>query len=386
MAYLNVDEITSALQNLAAAYPATTELITCPHPTHEGRQTQVLRIGTRPASEVDGVLLLGGVHAREWVPPDALVLLAADLLEAHGKSKGLRYGEQRFSATDVQEILARLNLFVFACVNPDGRRHSQAGDPLWRKNRRQNNGGGDCVGVDLNRNFDFLWDHLARFAADSGVRTTADPCDKFTYRGPAAASEPETRNVVWVLDTYPRIRWHVDVHSAVPVILHSWGSDRNQTLDPGQNFLASAFDPVRGRPNDNAYREYITEDDLDLVTGLAGRMGEAVRAVRGDDYPVEQAYGLYPTSGASDDYAYSRHFANPAQGKVYGFTIECGHSFQPTWAEAEDVIREVGAGLTALCAAVTRLSPEPGQVPSPAAVSGTSPTSRRAPGEAETLA
>src|SRR3954471_11271840 len=36
VAYLNVDEIESALENLAAAYPATTELITVPNLTHEG--------------------------------------------------------------------------------------------------------------------------------------------------------------------------------------------------------------------------------------------------------------------------------------------------------------------------------------------------------------
>lgn len=386
MTYHNVDEIDSALGNLAAAYPATTELITCPNPTHEGRRTQVLRIGSSRGSAVDGVLLLGGMHAREWVPPDALVALAADLLEAHQRGTGLGYGDQRFSAEEVRAVLDRLELFVLPCVNPDGRRHSQTADALWRKNRRPHPNGGWCVGVDLNRNFDFLWDHLGKFAADSGVRTTADPCDRDTYRGPAAASEPETRNVVWLLDTYPGIRWHVDVHSAVPVILHSWGSDRNQTLDPGQNFLARAFDPVRGRPNDNAYREYITQDDLDMVTDLSDRMAGAVRAVRGHDYPVEQAYGLYPTSGASDDYAYGRHLVNPASGKVYGFTIECGREFQPTWAEAAEVIREVCAGLTALCTAVSRVSPGSGPAPSPAAASGTSPRSRLAPGEAGTRA
>ena len=81
-------------------------------------------------------------------------------------------------------------------------------------------------------------------------------------------------------------------------------------------------------------------------------MHDAVKAVRGDEYHVEQAYGLYPTSGASDDYAYSRHFADPAKGKVHGFTIECGHTFQPTWAEAEEVIREVCAAALALALAV----------------------------------
>lgn len=353
MAYLNVAEIESALQNLAAAYPDAAELIVCPNVTHEGRPTHVLRVGTSGASEVDGVLLLGGVHAREWVPPDALVAVAADLLEAHQLGTGLGFGGQQFSAPDVRQIVENVNLFVVACVNPDGRQHSQTGDALWRKNRRPHPSGGDCVGVDLNRNFDFLWDHLATFAADSGVNTSVDPCNKNVYRGPAVASEPETRNIVWVLDTYPRIRWHVDVHSAVPVILHSWGSDQNQTIEPAQTFLDPAFDTVRGRPDDTTYGEFITHTDLDAITALSVRMNDAVTAVRGDDYGVEQAYGLYPTSGASDDYAFSRHVADATKGKVYGFTIECGHTFQPTWAEAENVIREVSSGLVALSLAVS---------------------------------
>lgn len=363
MAYLNVNEIESALQNLAAAYPDATDLITCPHPTHEGRSSHVLRVGTSGAAEVDGVLLLGGLHAREWVPPDALVSLAADLLEAHSLGTGLGYGGQHFSAGDVARILADLNLFVFPCVNPDGRHHSQTGDAGWRKNRRPHPAGGKCIGVDLNRNFDFLWDHVARFAPDSKVRTSADPCDYQVYRGPDPASEPETRNVVWVLDGYPRIRWLVDVHSAVPVILHSWGSDENQTTHPEQTFTSTGFDAVRGRPGDDSYREFITPSDLQTVTALSARMNDAVKAVRGDDYGVEQAYGLYPTSGASDDYAFSRCVVEPAKTKVYGFTIECGHTFQPDTAEAENVIREVSAGLVALAVTVTESGEEPVTAP-----------------------
>ncbi len=157
--------------------------------------------------------------------------------------------------------------------------------------------------------------------------------------------------MVWLLDTYPQIRWHVDVHSAVPVILHSWGSDQNQTAQTSQNFLNTAFDQVRGRKDDAAYGEYISRDDLDVVTSLSRQMDKAISEVSGNGYGIEQAYGLYPTSGASDDYAFSRNFTDGAKSKVYGFTIECGRSFQPTWDEAEDVIREVSAGLIAFCLA-----------------------------------
>lgn len=344
--YLNVTELESAVASLHAAYPTVTELISAPHPTHQGRSCHLLRLGTRPADAADGILLLGGVHAREWMPPDALVSYAADLLEAYTAGTGLGYGDAYYPATDVRRLLETLNLYVFPCVNPDGRAHSQSIDPNWRKNRRPAPGGGGpgCTGVDLNRNFDFLWDHSAHFAPDSGVSASANPCDYQVYRGPAAHSEPETRNVVWVLDSYPRIRWHIDVHSAVPVVLHSWGSDTNQTGRPGDNFRNPTLDGVRGRPGDDV-GEFITERDQTTGLTLADRMSAGVRAVRDVAYGVEQAMTLYPTSGASDDYAFSRHFVDPDRTKVYAWTVECGSSFQPPYAEAENVIREVSSGL-----------------------------------------
>jgi len=355
--YLNVDEIDSALQNLASAYPTAATLVDVPNRTHDGREGVVLRIGSAPA-DAPGVLLLGGMHAREWVPPDALVSLAADLLEAYDRGTGLRYGGLSFGVGDIRRLVETMNLYIYACVNPDGRRFSQTSEPMWRKNRRRNDGG--CIGVDLNRNFDFLWDHSAKFAPDSGVRTSADPCDHDVYRGPSPASEPETRNVVSLMDGDPRIRWLVDVHSAVPVILHSWGSDQNQTTECAQNFGNDAFDGVRGRRNDAVYREYIPQPDLDNVVALSTVLDDAIAGVRGGRYGAEQAYGLYPTSGASDDYAFSRHFADPARAKVYGFCIECGSSFQPTWSEAEQVIREVSAGLIAFCLAAQQHTPVTG--------------------------
>jgi murein tripeptide amidase MpaA len=356
--YSNVTEIESAIAALAAAYPATAERIPLPHATHGGRAVHALRIGTRPAGAADGLLFLGGVHAREWVPPEALVSFAADVLEAHSLGSGLGYGGTSFGAAEVRRVIETTNVFVVPCVNPDGRHHSQTVDGAWRKNRRPapaGHSGAACTGVDLNRNFDFLWDHLAKFAPNSGVATSNDPCHATQYRGPAPASEPETRNVVWLLDTYPRVRWLVDVHSAIPVILHSWGSDENQSMNPGENFRNAGLDGVRGRDGDGI-GEYISTADLAVAAALADRMNDAVHGVRGNDYGVEQAYGLYPTSGASDDYAFSRHFLDSTRTKVYGFTIECGTSFQPTWSEAEDVIREVSAAALSISLAAYELT------------------------------
>ncbi|KAB7496910.1 Carboxypeptidase A5 [Armadillidium nasatum] len=55
-------------------------------------------------------------------------------------------------------------------------------DRMWRKNRNKYDGE-LCYGIDLNRNFD---DHFG------GEGTSGESCAE-TYRGPSAASEPETQ-------------------------------------------------------------------------------------------------------------------------------------------------------------------------------------------------
>jgi murein tripeptide amidase MpaA len=352
---LNVDEIEAALDSLALSHPAVTELITLPHATWEGRASHALRIGSPSASsrDTDTIIVLGGVHAREWVPPDALVNLAADLLEAHSRGTGLRYGGQYFTAQQIRSVVEEIQLVLFPCVNPDGRHHSQTveQDTNWRKNRRPAPPGSACVGVDINRNFDALWDFRRHFADDSKVSASDDPCDPEVYVGPAAASEPETRNVVWLLDRYPHTRWFLDLHSAVPGIFFTWGFDVNQTADPTMNFHNPVFDGQRGVKGDR-YREFIPPEDFHSLQRVGTRINDAVAAASGTGYALQQSYSLYPTSGCSDDFAYSRHFARPDQGKILSFTIECGKLQQPeTLEEAEGVIREVCAGLIALCVA-----------------------------------
>ena len=180
------------------------------------------------------------------------------------------------------------------------------------------------------------------------MRTSDNPCDRQVYRGDGPASEPETRNVIHLLDSRPEIRWMVDVHSYVPAVYHVWGSDEPQTTDAAMSFKNPAFDTVRGRKGDTAYKEFIPASDLAGVKTMVRAVAKAVRDVRGQIYAVSPSFELYPTSGTSDDYAYSRHMMDSAQSKVLGFVVECGrHTFQPPWAEAENIIRDMSAGLVA---------------------------------------
>jgi murein tripeptide amidase MpaA len=365
MSYLNVDEVESALSGLAQTYPALCELITLPNTTSEGRTCHALRIGAD--SMANGVLFTGCAHAREWGGADICVYFAADLLEAYQAGTGLSYGNKSFSSLTIRSIVENLNVVVFPCVNPDGRAFDQQYDVLWRKNRNpaQSNGIAQRVGVDLNRNHSFLWDFHTKFSPQANPATLAsdDPASDI-YHGSAPDSEPETRNVNWLLDTYRFTRWHMDIHSYTGDMLFLWGDDTDQSSDSSMNFRNTAYDGQRGV--EGGYAEYIPSNDLNLVTGTAQRVVNAINAVRAGHYEAKQSVFLwststtvsYPVSGAVDDYAYSRHLVDCTRGKVYAFTVEFGYpasdartSFHPPWAEMEQIVAEIDAGMIEFCSA-----------------------------------
>jgi carboxypeptidase T len=369
MRYLNVAEVETALQ--LATGPANagfTELITLPRITWEGRTCRAVRVHHGSAAAA-GVYFLGGLHAREWGSPDILVNFVKLLTDAYRTGTGISQGGMSLNAGKVVEIVDTLDVVVFPQANPDGRHHSMTIDPMWRKNRHPVGhgdphcavGGGKGPGVDLNRNYDFLWDFPLLFSPDAPLATSTDPCSE-VYRGPSAASEPETANVSWLLDRVPNVGYFIDVHSFGEDILYTWGDDNNQTTDPTMNFHNPAFDGKRGIPDSNpggdpeGYREYLPPADLNELVHLGTVMHDAIKAAHGRQYTVKGAVDLYPTSGTSDDYAYSRSFVNAHKPKVLGYTIEWGpqrasipKSFHPDYPDMVPIIEEVTAALLAFC-------------------------------------
>jgi hypothetical protein len=350
MPYMNVTEVESALTALAAAHPTLCELITLPNATIEGRTSHAVRLGTQPANTVDAFYLTGGVHAREWGSCEILVNLAVDLCDAYAGGTGLTYGGKAFSAGQVKVLMEQMNIILFPCVNPDGRNLSQTSVPLWRKNRNQASSGGDPlkIGVDINRNQDFLWDFQTAFApaAVNVFLASTNPADD-TFHGTAPNSEPETQNINFIHDTFTRIRWYIDVHSYSESILFVWGDDESQFSETSKNFQNASFDGQRGVLGD-AYREFIPNSDLSVLQGLGNAFTRSLGQVRGKLYVSKPSFSLYPTSGTNNDYAYSRHFADPAKSNALSFTLEWGTEFQPSWTEMEEIIKDVSAGLIGL--------------------------------------
>jgi carboxypeptidase T len=339
--YLTAAGVEACIQWLASTYPQICQLIPLPEASVEGRAIHLLKIGHGSAPGRRGVVFLGGVHARELVPPDCLVSFAFNLCSAYSNGNDLAFGPKVYSNLDVRLVVEVLDLFILPLVNPDGRSYVQTagGDPWWRKNRSPNVGQ-PCMGVDINRNYDFLW--------SSGIGTSANSCSE-VFKGPGAFSEPETRNVLSVLDAQPHVVSLMDVHSYSQLVLYPWGDDDNQSTDPMQNFLNPAYDGVRGVPGDTAYQEYLPSDDLQWFANTGSRVRDAIAAVRATVYTLEQGIRLYPTTGTAMDFPYSRHFADPSKRRIYSYTLETGLEFQPPYSEALNIISEVSSGLFQFC-------------------------------------
>lgn len=342
--YLTTSAIARALSVMPTTFPDICTKIILPEKSIEGLSVLAVKLAKGTGPKRRGVLFLGGVHARELINPDLLVALALKLCQAYTDGKPLTFGGKTFAAEIIQVLINSMDLFIMPLVNPDGRVHVQkttGGDALWRRSRSPNPGL-PCKGVDINRNFEFLH--------PSGIGTTTNSCFD-TFKGPGAFSEPETRNVRHMLDTFPTIMGMVDIHSYSELILYPWGDDNNQTTDSNMNFRNPAFNGLRGVPGDAVYREFIRKVDLDFFEKTAIKMRDATAAVRGRVYTATQGVLLYPTSATSTDYAYSRNFVNATKRKVFAIAYETAREFQPPMAEALNVMAEVSAGLLQFCLA-----------------------------------
>ncbi|KAF2202912.1 Zn-dependent exopeptidase [Delitschia confertaspora ATCC 74209] len=339
---MNVAEITSAVNALVKTYGVTT--ITLPYKTFNGATQVAAYVGAGTDKSKYHLYLSAGVHARERGGPDNLIYWISDLLAANKSGSGLTYGKKSYTNAQVKSVLSA-GIVFFPLVNPDGVAYDQSSGSFWRKNRNTKSGSsGSAIGVDINRNFDFLWNFRKYFDSSESPASTSPSSE--TFYGTAAASESETKNHVSVYDSFPKIRWFMDIHSAAGDILYSWGDDDDQSTTSTMNFLNPSYDGKRGVPGDSVYKEYIPSTDATNIKNVAAKTVAAMKAVGGRSYVSQQAVGLYPTSGATDDYAFSRFWQKPGVNKVYGYTMEFGYSanFYPTATEFNQNILDTNAG------------------------------------------
>jgi hypothetical protein len=311
-AYLDGAQIVSAVAALHATFPALTQLIDLPELTsgYDGSAAglvgpaavKLLRITTTPAVySKPGILIVAGLHAREWAPPLAAIEFASQLLNNYSP------GSVDPDVVAINELVDNLDILVVAAGNPDGINYSHHDDAMWRKNRRVNAGFPACPGVDNNRNFSIYWGQAG---------SSSSPCDYQIFRGPSSFSEVENRNVRNIVEMFPNILTAIDCHS--------FGEEFLRPQPTGGSFISS---------------EPVPAADHAIYLGLEAAMNTAVGTVTAGKH-----YSTGTTSnhaGTFDEYMYFGH-------RIFAFEVEIGAAFQPPLADALVSVQEAGAAIRAL--------------------------------------
>ncbi len=233
--FLTFDEVVADLYLLHETYP---ELVSSPFSmgeSWEGRPIWGIRVSADPGVEDGGaeVFYNSAIHAREAATVMVLHFFLWHVVENYGVDP------------EVTWVLDHRQLLFAPVLNPDGYVYNEETAPngggQWRKNRRDNGDG--TFGVDLNRNFPFMWAY-----DDIG---SSPLTEKNTYRGPAPFSEPEAqalRDFVLEHD----LRMVVNFHSKGEVLLFPFGyapeafpepADLGAFLSLGQRMTSASGNP-----------------------------------------------------------------------------------------------------------------------------------------------
>lgn len=295
--YRTVEETFAAAQGLAAGYPNLAAWVDAGDSWErtepgglDGYDLMVLRLTneTLPGPKPK-LFVTASIHGREYAP--------AELVTRFGEYLVARYG----SDPDVTWVLDYHEIHLMLQANPDGRKQAETG-LSWRKNTDNDYcSDTDSRGADLNRNFEFQWGCCL---GSSGVE-----CDQL-YRGPVPASEPETQAIQSYLRSQFPDRRAADLTAAAPVTttgiyldIHSYGG---LVLWPW------------------GFTSEVPPNGAALQT-----LGRKLAFLNG--YSPKQAIDMYPTDGATDDFAYG-------DLGLAAYTIEVGTIFFQPCTPFEDTI------------------------------------------------
>jgi hypothetical protein len=309
--YLDAPGIDMAFAALNTAFRDLTELTDLPELTtgYDGMEpglagpatVKLFRITTTPSIfSKPALLIVAGLHAREWVPPLAAIEFASQLLHKYAP------GSNDPEIIAINRIVDGLDILFVGAANPDGINYSHHDECMWRKNRRPNARLPSCPGADLNRNFSIYWGQGPSWD---------DPCSKY-YPGPYAFSEPEARNIRHIIETFPNILSAIDCHSA--------GQKIYRPQPTGGPFI---------------HREPVSPDDHAIYLALETAMNAAIAAATpGKTYATGTTSNY---SGTFDEYVFFGH-------RIFGFELEIGREHQPPIAEALVSVQEAAAAMRAL--------------------------------------
>ncbi len=269
--------------------------------TYNGRDIVALQV-TKGATGADipgrpAVLYTAMQHAREWLAGETCRRTLEYFVSNYGKTTSA--GKEVTALVDSTELW-------FSCVaNPDGYEYTfTPGHRLWRKNLADNNADGNITdgdGVDPNRNYPSNWGR-----DDEG--SSPDPRSE-TYRGPSAASEPETKAMQALFEEIHPV-FHKNDHTAAQLLLYPQGFQQDTPTPDNPIFTALAGDPfkpgIEGFLPELSAGLYITNGDFtDYAYNLAGSLSFTPEGTAAEDPDVSGFE--YADSPLQVDQEYRRH-------------------------------------------------------------------------------
>ena len=210
-----IDDIIASPVNQESGYITKTII----GQSYEGRDIWALKLSSSTSDNTfpnpkPAIVINGCQHAREWITTMATTYLIEHLPQLYDYDSNWNL------------FLDEVDVYIIPVVNPDGYVYTWEKDRWWRKNR-QTNVGSECVGTDLNRNWDFDWN-----GAES---TSEDPCS-YIYVGSGPFSAPETSVVSQYVSSIPNLVNHIDVHNYSALIVGPWSSSDEPTEDNDEIF------------------------------------------------------------------------------------------------------------------------------------------------------
>ncbi|MBA3046446.1 MAG: immune inhibitor A [Candidatus Thermoplasmatota archaeon] len=270
--YHSFTEMETELFWIANNYPQITKLVSIGK-SWQGRDIWAMKVSDNPQIEETDepeVYFNSNHHAREWMTIEIALYTLRFLTNQYATN------------TTVFNLVNSRQIWVIPSANPDGRVYDGAvgggDDPAnharqaygWRKNMRDNDNSGTFSetqdGVDLNRNYGYLW---------GAAGAVSDPTYD-TYGGPYPFSEPESA----AIRDFARLHnfvFAISFHSYSQLVLYPWGWTFEDA--PDNDALVSVANAMAGVITNNAGSAY-------------------------PGYTPGKSSGLYPTSGSDDDWLY----------------------------------------------------------------------------------
>ncbi|KAL6434376.1 hypothetical protein ACFW04_006055 [Cataglyphis niger] len=195
--YHTLDEIYKNLNDLSMQYPNNVQIVIGGR-TYEGRQIKGVKVSFMANNP--GIFIEGGIHAKEWISPATVMYILHQILTSKD--------------ADIRTLAESHDWYIFPVFNPDGYVYTHTTNRMWRKNRKPFDT--FCIGVDLNRNWDYRWN-----------RNSTKPCSN-SYAGNAPFSEIETRSISRYIKTISdKFYAYIAFHSHAQLLLFPYGHTKD---------------------------------------------------------------------------------------------------------------------------------------------------------------